>query len=40
MKPGNTGELMACPDIDGALIGGASLGPQSFFEVIKNGLGE
>lgn len=40
VKPGNAGELMACPDIDGALIGGASLDAQSFFEVIKNGLGE
>lgn len=40
VKPSNSGELMACPDIDGALIGGASLDPQSFFEVIKNGLGE
>ena len=39
VKPGNAGELMACPDIDGALIGGASLDPQSFYEVIKNGLG-
>ncbi|MDX1681359.1 MAG: triose-phosphate isomerase [Akkermansiaceae bacterium] len=38
VKPGNAGELMACPDIDGALIGGASLDPQSFFEVIANGL--
>ncbi len=38
VKPGNSGELMACPDIDGALIGGASLDAQSFFEVIKNGL--
>jgi triosephosphate isomerase len=25
VKPGNIAELMACPDIDGALIGGASL---------------
>jgi len=38
VKPGNSAELMACPDIDGALIGGASLDPQSFFEVIRNGL--
>lgn len=38
VKPGNAAELMACPDIDGALIGGASLDPQSFFEVISNAL--
>ncbi len=39
VKPGNAAELMACPDIDGALIGGASLDPQSFFEIIQNGSG-
>lgn len=38
VKPGNATELMDCPDIDGALIGGASLDPQSFSEVIVNGL--
>lgn len=37
VKPGNAAELMACPDIDGALIGGASLEPQSFAEIIRNG---
>ena len=37
VKPNNAAELMACPDIDGALIGGASLDPQSFLEIIKNG---
>jgi len=37
VKPGNAAELMACPDIDGALIGGASLEPQSFFEIVRNG---
>lgn len=37
VKPGNAAELMACPDIDGALIGGASLDPQSFFDIIQNG---
>jgi len=29
--------LMACPDIDGALIGGASLDAQSFVDIIHNG---
>jgi len=37
VKPNNAGELMACPDIDGALIGGASLEPQSFLDIIRNG---
>jgi triosephosphate isomerase len=37
VKPGNAAELMACPDIDGALIGGASLEPQSFLDIIRNG---
>jgi len=37
VKPGNAAELMACPDIDGALIGGAALEPQSFVEIIRNG---
>ena len=40
VKPGNAGELMACPDIDGALIGGASLEPQSFLDIIANGTRE
>lgn len=40
VKPGNAAELMACPDIDGALIGGASLEPQSFMEIIRNGCAE
>ncbi|MES2996061.1 MAG: triose-phosphate isomerase [Verrucomicrobiota bacterium] len=37
VKPGNAAELMACPDIDGALIGGAALEAQSFLEIIRNG---
>lgn len=37
VKPNNAAELMACPDIDGALIGGAALEPQSFMEIIRNG---
>jgi triosephosphate isomerase len=40
VKPGNAAELMACPDIDGALIGGAALEPQSFLEIIRNGCGQ
>jgi triosephosphate isomerase len=35
VKPNNTAELMAQPDIDGALVGGASLDPRGFAEIIK-----
>lgn len=35
MKPGNAPELMAQPDIDGGLIGGAGLQPDSFAAIIK-----
>ncbi|MCF0246260.1 MAG: triose-phosphate isomerase [Ileibacterium sp.] len=35
VKPGNIVEYMAQPDIDGALIGGASLKPESFIEIIE-----
>ncbi|MHB1533366.1 MAG: triose-phosphate isomerase [Acidimicrobiales bacterium] len=37
VKPGNTAELMAQPDIDGALVGGASLDPEQFAEVVSYG---
>ncbi len=33
-KPGNAKELFACPDIDGGLIGGASLKAQDFMGII------
>ncbi|HEX8311317.1 MAG TPA: triose-phosphate isomerase [Chthoniobacteraceae bacterium] len=35
VKPANTTELMAQPDIDGALVGGASLDPRGFTEIVK-----
>lgn len=34
VKPENISELMAQPDIDGALVGGASLKPESFSQLI------
>jgi triosephosphate isomerase len=34
VKPNNTAELMRQPDIDGALVGGASLDPRGFAEII------
>lgn len=36
VKPDNSAELMSQPDIDGALVGGASLKADSFSEIIKN----
>ena len=35
VKPENIVEYMACPDIDGALIGGASLKADSFNDIIS-----
>ena len=35
VKPSNVAELMAQPDIDGGLIGGASLDADSFTQIIK-----
>lgn len=35
VKPDNTAELMAQPDIDGALVGGASLDPRSFAQIVQ-----
>jgi len=35
VKPGNAVELMGQPDIDGALVGGASLEPEDFAGIIK-----
>ncbi|RFC47536.1 MAG: triosephosphate isomerase (TIM) [Verrucomicrobia bacterium] len=35
MKPDNAVELMAQPDVDGGLIGGASLQPDTFFAIVK-----
>jgi len=34
-KPANVTELMAMPDIDGALVGGASLDAESFSQIAK-----
>jgi triosephosphate isomerase (TIM) len=35
VKPGNIGELMAMPEIDGALVGGASLDPDDFARIVN-----
>jgi triosephosphate isomerase len=34
VKPENSRELLAQPDIDGALVGGASLDPDDFAEIV------
>ena len=38
VKPSNTRELMSLPDVDGALVGGASLEDRSFADIIKNSI--
>ena len=35
VKPENARDLMTQPDIDGALVGGASLDPRSFAQIVK-----
>jgi len=34
VNPGNAAELMACPGVEGALVGGASLKAESFMEIV------
>lgn len=38
VKPANARELMSQADVDGALVGGASLEPRSFSDIIKNSI--
>jgi triosephosphate isomerase len=38
VKPDNIAKLAAQPDVDGALVGGASLDPKSFFAIIQGAL--
>ena len=35
VKAANIAELMAQPDIDGALVGGASLDPDEFARIVQ-----
>ena len=35
VKAGTTAELMAQPDVDGALVGGASLDPDEFSRIVQ-----
>jgi triosephosphate isomerase len=38
VKPDNADELLALPDVDGALVGGASLDPESFAAIVAAGV--
>jgi triosephosphate isomerase (TIM) len=35
LKPENAGELLGLPDVDGALVGGASLDPESLAAIVE-----
>jgi triosephosphate isomerase len=35
LKPDNAEELLGLPDVDGALVGGASLDPKDFSEIVQ-----
>jgi triosephosphate isomerase (TIM) len=35
VNPDNAAELLSCPDIDGALVGGASLDPEAFAAIVN-----
>jgi triosephosphate isomerase len=39
VKPDNIAEIMSRPDVDGGLVGGASLKPGSFLGMVKNAPG-
>jgi|SRR5947209_2782757 len=38
VKPSNARELMSQPDVDGALVGGASLEARGFADIVKNSI--
>jgi triosephosphate isomerase len=40
VKPDNARTLLSQPDIDGALVGGASLDPRSFAQIVRAGVPE
>jgi triosephosphate isomerase len=37
VKAGNAGDILAQPDVDGALVGGASLDPAEFVQIVAAG---
>ena len=36
LKPNNSKDIFSCPDVDGGLVGGASLNPQAFLDIISS----
>lgn len=38
VKPANARELMSLPDVDGALVGGASLEVRNFADIVQNSI--
>jgi triosephosphate isomerase len=40
VKPSNAADLMSAPDIDGALVGGASLSSESFAAIVASAEGK
>ena len=38
VKPDNAAELMSQPDVDGALVGGASLKSEDFSRIVKGAI--
>ena len=38
VKPANAAELLGCPDVDGALVGGASLKADDFARIVEAGM--
>ena len=36
VKPGNAAELLGCPDVDGALVGGASMTVEDFVGIVNS----
>ena len=40
VTPENIGELLDCPNVDGALVGGASLDPDAFGKIVLDGCKE
>jgi triosephosphate isomerase len=38
VKPSNARDLMSQPDVDGALVGGASLEARTFADIVKNSI--
>ena len=39
VKPDNAAELLALPDVDGALVGGAALEPDDFAAIVEAATG-